>query len=332
MNVSATQLRQIAAVLERLEDGAIPTPRVPGPIGMFIRQFAGARDTAARQLGIEPPLHGWISGERLMSVDLVPITPLDLSRGNAVMGSVTSAVTATETLGSTLRVTLWGGALAAGRLLRIWRRTPRAVVTMEGRYRWYSPGRITPGEARIESMTAELAWDELRSLKYTGDDAARAPHAATFHPDWLGQPPGIKAFRTFAVRRGERWSVIPGLTSTASTVEVTVPTEVLPAAGATQLLVLAWTQPWEPMRWHAIEAREATDDDVLAHNISWADHIRELRGELAITGEEMRALEARLHREGLTNTSIERAVFGAQLTRRLNSHALSYAGWLRGVT
>jgi hypothetical protein len=332
VNVSSAQLRQIEAVLERLEAGAIPTPRMPGAIGMFLRQFAGARAKAQGRLGIDPPREGWISGESLMPVDLVPITPLELSLGNQIMGSVTSAVAASETLGSTVRVTLWGAARAAGRLLRIWRREPNAVVTLAGRYRWHPPSRITPGEASTESTHGDLHWHELRCLKYTGDDIGRPPQAAQFHPDWFTAPPGIKAFRTFAIRWDERWTVIPALLTTPPTVEVTVPAELLSDRDLTQMLVLAWTQPWEPMRWRALEAREATDDDVLAHNIVWADHMRELRGEGTIPGEEMRAMTRRLREVGLTNASIETALPGAQLTRRLSPRAVPFAAWLRGVT
>ncbi len=59
-----------------------------------------------------------------MPLELVPITPLEIRVQNETIGSVTSAIAASETLGTTVRVTLWGGAQGAGRLLRAWRPDP----------------------------------------------------------------------------------------------------------------------------------------------------------------------------------------------------------------
>jgi hypothetical protein len=331
VRVSSAQLRDLAKILERLEEGRIATPRVPGAIGAFIRQYAQARERAALELGHSLPGRGWISGEDLMPLELVPIGPLELRIGSDIIGSATHTIAVSETLGATTRVTLWGAALAANRLLRVWRREPESVVRLIGRYRWYPPARITPGEAQTDETGTRLPWHQARCLKYTGDDLGRAPHAAAFHLDWLTDPPGLKAFRAFAIRRDDAtWRALPGL-RTAPDLDITLPDDP-PAPDADQLLVLAWTQPWKPSGWRVVDAVPATDNDVLAHNISWADHIRELNDEPQVSGDEMRALRARAREAGMAHGSIEVAARQAQLTRRLSPRALSFARLLRGVS
>jgi hypothetical protein len=227
-------------------------------------------------------------------------------------------------------VTLWGSARAANRLLRLWRREPTAVASLSEHYRWYPPARITPGEARIESMADGRAWDRIRCIKYTGDDVGRPPHAGAVHLDWLSDPPGFKAFRTFAIRRvAHGWSVLPGLADAPKRVVVRVPETV--ASGSAQQLVLAWAAPWTPHEWHVLDAIDASDDDILAHTIAWADHLRELRGAEVITGDEMRGLEECLRSHALA-PSLDAAVQSAALRRDVSPAARTFAAWLRGVT
>lgn len=330
MRLSLEQLRQLAAVVERIDEGRIDTPRVPGPIGLFLRQYADARAFAAHHLGV-PGDSPWVSGAQLMPIDLVLITRPEMQVHSALIGSATTAVAACETIGTTVRVTLWGSARAANRLLRLWRRQPTAVASLSESYRWYPPARITPGEARIESTADGRRWDRIRCIKYTGDDLGRAPHAGAVHLDWLSTPQGFKAFRTFAIRRVvDGWSVLPGLTATPRRIVIRVPENVA-CSSAQQLLVLAWATPWTPHEWHVLDAVDASDDDVLAHGIAWADHLLEVRGAEVITGDEMRALEERL-RSCALRPSIDVAVQSAALRRDLNPAAQTFAAWLRGVT
>jgi hypothetical protein len=125
--------------------------------------------------------------------------------------------------------------------------------------------------------------------------------------------------------------VLPGLIPTASDISVAIPRH-LADDDATQLLALGWTEPWDPTRWRVVDAMPATDTEVLAHAITWADHIRELGGEGVITGDEMRALEASARQAGLIQTSLEAAAGAAHLTRRLHPQARSFARLIRGVT
>lgn len=332
MKISAAQIQALAAVLERIETGRAEMPKVAGPIGLFLRQFASAREAALTKFGIAETGQGWISGNDLMPIELAPITPLEMREHDQVKGAVTSAVAVSEALGSTQRVTLWGGARAADKLLRKWRRDPCSVACLDGPYRWHPPGRITPGEAAVDLPGWALHWRDARCLKYTADDLGRAPLAAAFHLDLLTEPHGIKAFRTFPIRLAEgTWKAIPGLGPSPPEIEVEVPAK-FRGTEARQLLVLAWAQAWEPSRWRVITAETAADDDVLAHNIAWADHIRDLRGEPPVSGEEMRALEQRLREAGLVSASAARAAQAAPLARRLSPRARPFASWLRGVT
>ena len=75
----------------------------------------------------------------------------------------------------------------------------------------------------------------------------------------------------------------------------------------------------------------AGDDDVLAHNIAWLDHLRELAGEPAVSADEIRASADRLVAAGL-RPSVAGAALLSPLDRGLSPAARSFAGWLRGVT
>jgi hypothetical protein len=331
VKLSVTQLREFSKILTRIEEGRIDAPRVPGPVGTYLRQYAGARNIAAQRMALELPERGWLSGEALGPVELMPITPLELSLGNGVISSVTSTLVVSETLGTTLRVTLWGSALTAGRLVRLWRRQPDAPIHLEGPYRWYPPARITPGEAATSKHEqAQPTWCDVRCLKYTGDDIGRVPIAATCHLDWSSGRPGIKSFRTVALRRTERqWTVAPGLMDRTGKATFSMPKE-LDDAHVNQILVLAYTEPWTPDHWMIVDAKPASDDEVLAHNIAWADHLRELHGDPPVTGAEIRGLALRLHEDGLA-PSIDVAVTGTPLDRHVAAGARPFAAWMRGV-
>ena len=125
--------------------------------------------------------------------------------------------------------------------------------------------------------------------------------------------------------------MLPGLLPTTGDVSVTVPAG-LDQAAVDRLLVIASAEPWEPKRWRVADAMPATEDDVLAHSIAWADHLRELAGEDAITGHEMGALAVRARESGLTEISLESAAAAAQLTRRLHPRAVPLAQLIRGTT
>jgi hypothetical protein len=101
-------------------------------------------------------------------------------------------------------------------------------------------------------------------------------------------------------------------------------------AHVNQILVLAYTEPWTPDHWMIVDAKPASDDEVLAHNIAWADHLRELDGDPPVTGAEIRGLALRLREDGLA-PSIDVAVTGTTLDRRVVAGARPFAAWMRGV-
>ena len=105
MSLTAAQLEQLAKILRRLDEGEIATPRVSGAVGSFLRQYAHARETAARALGIELPSRGWVTGEQLVPLELALITSLELRIDSEITGSFSSAVAMCETLGTTVSVT-----------------------------------------------------------------------------------------------------------------------------------------------------------------------------------------------------------------------------------
>jgi hypothetical protein len=331
VRLEPAQLEELARVLERIDEGTIATPRVKGPIGQFIREYADAKLDVATRLGVPPSARTWVSGESLGPLTLVPITEIALTRGNELMGSVASVIAGSETVGTTFRVSLWSAARTANRLQRVWRRDPARAVTLRGPYRWYPPSRITPGEAATEELPDSAPWNQMRFLKYTGDDLARSPRAATLHLDWLTPPPGIKAFRAFVARRdGAAWQVVPGLRDTNPGLSVAVPRDAAPR-DCHQILALGYSEPWAPERWTVVDAVVATDDDVLAHNLAWADYVRELRGEGPVSTEEIGALTRRLREIGI-NPRRETAAAKAALERSLTARARELARWLRGVS
>jgi hypothetical protein len=329
VKLSTTDLRTFSKVLQRLDDGRISVPRVGGDVGMFLRQYEAARTDALAQFGLDSPLTGWISGDRLGELRLVPLTPLEQQMSTEIMGSVTTSVAISESLGTTIRVTLWGSARTANRALRTWRRDPTAVVSLRGPYRWHPPSRVTPGEANAQDTGLTLTWEHARCLKYTGDDVARAPHAAACHIDWSTGPPGIKAFRTVALRAGGGiWRALPGLRDARAGITFSASREAL-HDDCDQILALVCAEPWAAADWRVVAAIPAGDDDVLAHNIAWLDHLRELVGEPAASPAEIQASADRLRAAGL-RPSVERAALLSPLDRLLSPQSRRFASWLRG--
>ncbi len=330
MRLSTAELRSLEKVLRRIEDDQDDPPRASGCVGQYLRQLGESRSNAVSRLGLDAGHPGSFSGEKLMPVLLTPIIPLQLRIRGDILGSVTSAVAANETAASTVLVTLWGAAHGAEQVIRIWRENPQAMVELSGDYRWHPPSRITPGRSNLKVVAQDIPWWEMRCLKYTGDDVAREPRAGSFHLDWLMKPYGVKAFRTLVItRKSGRWFALPALAKTAPKLDFDLPSEALKVK-TDHLLVLAWAQPWNPRKWHVVKWREATADEVLAHNIAWADHIRELEELDQPTGEQIRELQGRLATWGVLAEASAAARL-APLVRRVDPKARNYAAWLRGV-
>ena len=108
-----------------------------------------------------------------------------------------------------------------------------------------------PGRPRSHDTGHTLTWNRARCLKYTADDIARAPHAATCHIDRSTGPPGIKAFRTVALRAvGDgAWTALPGLRDASAGTMFTAPREALPD-DARQIIALVCAEPWAATEWH----------------------------------------------------------------------------------
>ncbi len=90
---------------------------------------------------------------------------------------------------------------------------------------------------------------------------------------------------------------LPGLRDAQEGPRFTVPPELLPE-DCHQILALVYAEPWAAADWHSVAAIPAGDNDVLAHNIAWLDHLREVAGEAAVSPEEIRASADRLRAVG----------------------------------
>jgi hypothetical protein len=330
LNLSVSQLRDLAKVLDRIDEGKISAPRVKGPIGMYLRQYAEARIAAVEALGAGPMKSEWIPGENLFSLDLSPVTPLNLHLGNELMGSVTTGVVVSETVGTTFRAALWTSARAANAMARIWTRDPAANVRLSGAFRWYPPARITPGEAMVERLNQPGGWEQIRCLKYAGDDIGRSPLAPTFHIDWSSEPFAIKSYRVVCLQRVDRgWKVVGGLRTDPAQVHVEF-AESKPDSDLA--LALVWTTPWAPQTWRVADSRSIEPNHAVAHLITWADHLRELRAEGPPSGVELKALERTLTNAGIAGASLTTGLELATLDRRLDPSATAWARRLRGVS
>lgn len=324
-------MRQIVNLLDDLQNGKAP-PRFPGPIGTFFRQYAGASERAMSQFDIDGSPATSISGRELGRIHISPITAMDFSLPNALMGGIGTLLVACESWGTVLRIDLWSSARNANELARVWRRDPKASLELSGTYRWFPPGRITPGEASIEVAERSVAWTDIRCLKFSGEDIGRPPDAASFQVDASGGQLGVKAYRTFVVRYVEgRWICAPGMDGRCPEVQLSFD-GASPPREEPNLLVLAWSEPWELSRWNVRSFVPVSDDDALAHTVTWGDYVKEMAREPPITASEVQQLAMSLRENGYGAGSVEWALEKSVLDRRVDTDALQIASWLRGST
>src|SRR5205814_7447099 len=57
------------------------------------------------------------------------------------------------------------------------------AVAFSGDYRWTPPGRMTPGEARLEACERQIRSRDARCLKAVADDLNRPPHALEYRSE-----------------------------------------------------------------------------------------------------------------------------------------------------
>src|SRR5687767_12402588 len=113
------QRRALLAVLTKIEESAIPVPRIPGEVGQFLGEWGAARNLTTQLLGTD---ESFLSGKDLGPISLTPILPVTERVVNEVMGDVASVVAVAEELGAVVDVSLWGSARPANRLRNIWLR------------------------------------------------------------------------------------------------------------------------------------------------------------------------------------------------------------------
>lgn len=330
--VDPDQRRALLDVLTKMEERAIPAPRVPGAVGQFLGEWSATRDLTMELLGTD---ESFVSGRDLGPISLTPILPVTERLVNEVMGEVASVVAITEQLGAVVNVSLWGRARPANRLRNIWLRRPEATVDLRGAFRWYAPRRITPGSSDVEQRDPPADhWSMSRCLKFVGEEFQAQPAAASYRWDSSLAYPEFRTFRSVILRRdGDEWGAVPAMGRELVTVaglaafREQIDRSVDPQA--TLCAALVWRDPWSD-RWSVASAVDASPDQAFAHLVVWADYKRELLGEPPMAASEAATMAASLAALGV-RAEVLQAIDRASLVRQVSARARPLAAWLRGL-
>ena len=332
MKLAEDELAQLVRIVNRILDGA-DAPRARGPVGQFLRGCEHGRRDVQHLLarnGIRTREGGWVPGDEIGSIEVRLLGDLESAVPFELYGPVETAPTLCEQLGAVTELTLWTSARAANRVRVLLARNDRATVRLEGRYRWFAPSRVTPGESSAETVDGSPSWENARCLKAVAEDVGRPPHPLEYVLDYRLGKPGFKVFRVFAGRRDDsRFEVLPATSQGSRRVEVTTHTREIEATLATgsPCLVLASREPWDET-WHVIAAEPITEEGCFAHIVAWSDFRAEVLGQSRLGHGDLAAIRA-----ALAGASIEAEskldFTGANLTRSLVAPAASLIRWFR---
>ena len=329
MTLSHEQRRALLDIVTRIEDGAIAAPRVPGPVGLFLRELGTLR---ARVQALVPHEGQFVRGESIGPLHLTPLAPLRERVESELLGEVASTIAASEELAGVVNVTLWGNARPANRLRNVWLRR-RTSVRLSGSYRWFAPRRLTPGTASVDELTASPDVWVFRCLRFVGEEFLASPTAITYRWDTAYGPPDFRTFRvTVLNRRGERWSILPAIDDVGSgAVALSWASRDDHAAAHQERFVLGFLvrEPWSDI-WTVVKQRPADAGAILGHLITWADHRRELLGMSSPTAAEIGAMQRQLSNRGIA-TSLEEGMRRANLRRSVAPSVMPLASWTRGL-
>jgi hypothetical protein len=337
LRLSADDLRALARVIERIDDGKAP-PRVGGPVGLFFRQYARFRREVAHVLaraGVATAADGHIQGADLGSIEMTPLSSVYTAIPNDLWGPVAHVPMVCEELVHVIDLTLWLNARAANEVDRLLSVDQVGAVRLAGSYRWHAPHRVTPGEASPEPAQTEVRWHDARCLKATADDLASPPHPLEYTIDFRLGPPGVKTFRSFVARyvpERTRVDVLPGRGARTLPIALELPRGSLrELRGGGLVMVLGFREPWDG-DWTVVAADAVDKTTALAHALTWADFRLEVEGSPPLADADTLELTAALRAAGVAVSSVGAALDRATLVRCGLPAALAVARWLRART
>lgn len=278
MKLDVAELAAVLGILDKIDNG-VADPRIPGPVGRFLRQYRDSRINLRQHLyahSITRRADGAVSGIALGKVTLHSLLDADVSVLNFPLGEVADTLAFSEELGGLTYVVMWlkgAKANAAYNALKA-----DHAVTLSGDYRWTPISRVTTGGAFITQAAPTAHWRTARCLKAVAEDLLRPPHATEFVLDYRIGRPGLKHFRCVCAKRdGGKWNVLPALTTPHTLVVVEVLPEAKGALTRDLSSLLIYTEPWAK-GWIVADSAPVAPEDALSHSLTWIDFQRELAG------------------------------------------------------
>jgi hypothetical protein len=182
----------------------------------------------------------------------------------------------------------------------------------------------------VEGDADRTEWHQARFLKATADDASRAPHALEYILDYRLGEPGLKAFRSFAVRAREgEFLILPGIDAHARPVTFATPVDSrLPKLeDGEPAIVFGYLEPWS-RDWVVVDVKPTDSAGCLVHAMTWADFQAELRGAEALSAADLSAVRGALLGAGLDSPPPHELV-GEIPRRQLTRATRALLRWLR---
>lgn len=332
MKLTGEELAQLTRIVDRIYEGR-PAPRAHGAVGQFLRGCERGRLDVQHVLarhGLKTRDAGWVPGDEAGPIDLRLLGELETAVPSDVWGPVEGAPVISEQLGRVAELTLWTDARTANSVRVLFSHNSDAAVRLSGRYRWFAPGRITPGDARAEAVTDDTSWKTARCLKAVAEDVGRPPHALEYVFDYRLGRPGLKVFRTFAGRSGDGFfDVLPATTQSPRRVRLAsaVPNVAKTVTAAPIYLLFAYREPWDD-EWCALDATEIDEQSCFDHVLAWADFRAEILGQSRPAYRDIAGIRTALTSADVTVAS-DPDLTSANLTRSLLSPAASLLRWFR---
>jgi hypothetical protein len=332
VNLSSEELAQLVRIVNRIHEGKA-APRADGRVGQFLRGCEHGRLDVQHLLarhGISTRDDGWVPGDDIGPIELRILAELKTAVPSEAWGPVETAPVLSEQLGGVAELTLWTDARAANHVRVLFARDNHATVRLAGRYRWFAPSRVTPGESSAEIVDGSAEWDSARCLKAVAEDVGRPPHPLEYVLDYRLGNPGLKVFRAFVGRQTDgAFEVLPASSQGSRRVRLaarTTEVEELLADGS-PCLVFASREPWDET-WQAIAARQTSNQGCFDHVVTWADFRAEVLGQPRLSYQDVEAIRAALTTAGMT-VDRDAGLSGANLTRSLVAPAVSTVRWFR---
>jgi hypothetical protein len=166
VNLSTEELAQLTRIVDRIYEGK-PAPRARGAVGQFLRGCERGRLDVQQVLarhGLSMRDGGWVPGDEAGQITMRLLGELETAVPSEIWGPVESAPVISEQLGGVAELTLWTGARTANSVRVLFSHNSEAAVRLSGRYRWFAPSRITPGDAVAEVVDDDTHWTTARCL------------------------------------------------------------------------------------------------------------------------------------------------------------------------